>query len=76
MKYLFFITLLFFFGIALYMVSTMQRSIPDDVRDLCLKSAAASEESFKDTKWAQMDFYQSCVDNIMNTSPTLQRVRG
>jgi len=52
-------------------VLTAEHKIDRQSIEICSFYAPIRKEEYKDTKWKDMDFYQSCIDNIECTTPVI-----
>jgi len=59
------------FFLLIYRISKVEHKIDQQTIILCASIAPIRKEEYKDTKWKDFDFYQSCIDNIECTSPVV-----
>jgi len=54
-----------------YKISKLEHKIDQQTILVCASIAPIRKEEYKNTKWKDFDFYQSCIDNIDCTSPVM-----
>ncbi len=53
-------------------LNKLENKIDQALIETCVYWGEIRKEEYKDTKWKDLDFYQSCIDNIRCTSPLVK----